>query len=121
MLAAVLCAAMLVLRGADRAFVAAVSILIGLSVLWILVSVLWPARADRTCPACGEAGLRRLNARSTRGVACLSCGHKDEEQSSFLLAEDDGDALETIRLEERSKARARGPASEDQLPMTNAR
>lgn len=101
MLAAVVSAALLVLRGPDRAFVAALSVVLGLSVAWILVSVLWPARADRTCPACGESSLRRLDPRSTRGVACPACGHRDEEQSSFLMAEEDGAALETIRLEER--------------------
>lgn len=107
MLAAVLSAALLVLRGPDRAFVVALSFLLGLSITWILVSVLWPARADRTCPACGSPTLRRLDDRTTRGVECAACGHRDEERSSFLLAEEDGEALETIRLEERVESRSR--------------
>ena len=107
MLAAVLCAALLVLRGPDRAFVAAMSGLFGLSIAWILVCVLWPARADRTCPSCGESSLRRSDPRSTRGVECPACGHRDEEQSSFLIAEDDGEPLEPIRLEERRLAETR--------------
>jgi hypothetical protein len=103
MLAAVVCGAALVLSGPDPMFVTALSILVGASIAWVLVSVLWPARPDRTCPACGKEELLRMDPGSTRGVACASCGHRDAEQSSFLLAEDDGASLETIRLEERSR------------------
>ena len=105
MLAAVVTGAVLVLRGPDRVFGAALAALLGTSIIWILVSVLWPARADRTCPACGREELRRKDPGSTRGVACASCGHEDAERSSFLLAEDDGEALELVRLAERSRRR----------------
>jgi len=105
MLAAVLCGAALVLRGPDRVFGGALALFLGASIAWILVSVLWPARPDRTCPACGEEALRRMDAETTRGVACSACGHRDEAQSSFLMAEEEGDAVERIRLSTRSPER----------------
>jgi ribosomal protein L37AE/L43A len=115
MLAAVVCGALLVLRGPDRVFGGALALLIGASIAWILVSVLWPARPDRTCPACGESSLRRMDAGTTRGVVCSACGHRDEAQSSFLMAEEEGATIERIRLEARSPAprssAARSPAA----------
>ena len=105
MLTAVLCGALLVLRGPDRVFGGALALFLGASIAWILVSVLWPARPDRTCPACGEEALRRMDPETTRGVACSACGHRDETQSSFLMAEEEGDAVERIRLSTRSTER----------------
>jgi hypothetical protein len=104
MLTAVVCGAVLVLRGPDRVFGGALALLLGASIAWILVSVLWPARPDRTCPACGEPGLRRIDETTTRGVVCSACGHADEEQSSFLMAEEEAGAIERIRLASRSAA-----------------
>lgn len=74
---------------------------------WVLVSVFYPARADRTCPRCGEQGLERLERESTRGVACRLCGHVDASASSFLIAESEG-ALEPVVLRERRERGARG-------------
>lgn len=108
MLAAVVCGAVLVLRGPDRIFGGALALFLGASIAWILVSVLWPARPDRTCPSCGEPRLRRMDAETTRGVACSACGHRDEAQSSFLMAEEEGDAIERIRLAAREGGRASG-------------
>jgi hypothetical protein len=105
MLAATVCGALVVLRGPDRAFVTALAALIGTAAAWVLISVFWPARADRTCPACGLRSLQRLDRRSTRGVACESCGHEDAHHSSFLLVEDEGDAIEPIVIGERAHAR----------------
>ncbi len=104
MLAAVVCGAALVLRGPDRVFGGALALFLGASIAWILVSVLWPARPDRTCPACGESSLGRMDPETTRGVVCSACGHRDETQSSFLMAEEDGEAIERIRLAARSTA-----------------
>jgi hypothetical protein len=108
MLAAVVCGAVLVLRGPDRVFGGALALFLGASIAWILVSVLWPARPDRTCPACGEPSLGRMDADSTRGVACSACGHRDETRSSFLMAEEEGDAIERIRLAARGAEEASG-------------
>ena len=106
MLAAVVCGAVLVLRGPDRIFGGALALFLGASIAWILASVLWPARPDRTCPACGRAKLGRMDEESTRGVVCTACGHRDESQSSFLMAEEEGDAIERIRLATRSNMRS---------------
>jgi len=105
MLAATVCGALVVLRGPDRAFVTALAALVGTAAAWVLISVFWPARADRTCPSCGRGSLRRLDRRTTRGVACDACGHEDAHESSFLLVEDEGDAIEPIVIGERAHGR----------------
>lgn len=69
---------------------------------WILISSLHPARADRTCPECGEEALERLDPGTTRGVVCSGCGHTDRETSSWFLAEEET-TLEEIVLAERAR------------------
>jgi hypothetical protein len=101
MLLATTCAILLVLRGPDRAFDVAVALLISVSLVWMLVSVFWPASPDRTCAACGREALKRLDPASTRGVQCTECGATDAERSSFLFAEEEGGALETLIVGER--------------------
>jgi DNA-directed RNA polymerase subunit RPC12/RpoP len=101
--------AILVLRGPERAFGAALGALLGTALTWTLISVLWPATPDRTCPECGEKRLVRLDPRTTRGIACGSCGHEDVDHSAFLLAEDDDGPIEPIVLDERTGGRR--PAS----------
>jgi hypothetical protein len=101
MLAATVCAALLVLRGPDRALVAALSALFGTALAWMLVSIFWPAKPDRTCPACQGMTLRRLDSRSTRGIVCDACGHEDAVASSFLLAEDENTPIEPLVIAER--------------------
>ena len=105
LLAAVVAGALLVLRGLDRAFASALTSLFGLVVVWILVSVFWPGRPDRSCPKCAGSALRRIDPHSTRGVACDACGHLDPDASSFLLAEDEGVPIEPMRMRERARAR----------------
>lgn len=105
MLLASACGVILVLHGPDRLFVAALAALFGVALLWMLVSIFWPARVDRTCPACGRTGLRRLDPTSAHGVACDACGHVDPEQSSFLMAEEEG-PIEPMVLRERNPRRA---------------
>lgn len=102
MLLASACGVILVLRGPDRAFGIAVAALVGLAIAWMLVSVFWPARADRTCPACGRETLGRLDSRTTRGVACVACDHVDADQSSFLMAEEEV-LIEPLVLAERGR------------------
>jgi hypothetical protein len=77
--------------------------------LWVLVSALWPARAERRCPACGRDGLARASPRSTVGLVCRACGWRDEESSSWLLAEEEG-PLEEVVLEQRVRKQLAGRA-----------
>lgn len=108
LLTATACGVLLVMQGPERAFVASAGVALALVVLWVLVSVFFPARADRTCPACGAESLERLDLRTTQGILCARCGLRDAEQSSFLLAEEEG-PLERIVLEARGVPRvARG-------------
>lgn len=72
---------------------------------WLLVTILWPAHADRTCPQCGENALERRDPASTVGLVCRACGHVDDEASGWLLAEEEG-PLESIVLEQRGRAPA---------------
>jgi len=81
------------------------ALLVGLACVpigWVLVSALWPARAERRCPACGKDALARLDARATHGLRCRACGWTDESASAWLLAEEEG-PLEEIVLAERGR------------------
>ncbi len=73
---------------------------------WIVVSTLWPSRADRRCPACGKDALERTDPQATSGIACRNCGYRDEAASSWFLAEEEG-PLEAVVLRERRSRRAR--------------
>ncbi|MFN0009549.1 MAG: hypothetical protein ACKVXR_16745 [Planctomycetota bacterium] len=105
MLLATTCAMLLVVRGADRAFGAALALLIAVSIAWILVCVFWPGAPDRTCSECGRDGLKRLDPASTRGVLCSACGASDAERSSFLFAEEENGPLEPLVVRERERER----------------
>jgi DNA-directed RNA polymerase subunit RPC12/RpoP len=81
------------------------AVLIGLAVVpvgWVLASALWPARAERRCPACGKDALQRLDERATQGLVCRACGFRDAHASAWLLAEEEG-PLEKIVLAERGR------------------
>lgn len=54
--------------------------------VWILVSVLSPARPDRTCPDCGREGLVKIR-RGELGVRCECCDFRDEEMHVAYLDE----------------------------------
>ena len=75
---------------------------------WVLVSALFPGKAERRCPACGQDGLARLDARSTQGLVCRRCGWQDESASAWLLAEEEG-PLEGIVLAQRGRGAPPGP------------
>ena len=94
---------LLILRagGPDLPFVLLGAVLV-LALAWILISSLNPARADRTCPECGEEALERLDPATTRGVVCSRCGHTDRDVSSWYLAEEET-TLEEIVLAERGR------------------
>jgi hypothetical protein len=105
LLAATLAAVLFVLRGPDHLFGAAFGGVLALGLAWILISSLFPGRADRRCPRCGAQALERLDPKSTRGLRCGACGMVDAHTSSFLLAEDEGAALEDVALRDRSPRR----------------
>ena len=110
LLASTACGVALVMRGPEGAFAAAAGTLFALAMLWILVSVFFPARVDRTCPGCGRETLDRID-RGLRGLACPACGWEDREASAFLLAESEDPALERLVLAERGR-----PAAADAAP-----
>jgi len=104
-LGAIVAGALLVMRGPDSAFAVAFGILLGVGLLWVLVSSLFPNRPDRGCPACGEPALVRLSRASTQGLRCRRCDWVDEDASSFFLAEEEG-PIEPIVLRERQETNA---------------
>lgn len=77
----------------------------GAVVVWVLAASLWPAKADRTCPQCGEDALERLDPDTTMGLRCTACGHTDPTKSGWFLAEDEG-PLEELVLRQRAAKRA---------------
>jgi hypothetical protein len=92
--------------------------LLVLALGWIFVSVLWPARADRTCPACGAKALVRVDPDETHGLECAECGWRDETTSAWLIAEEEG-PLEDVVLRQREArrgAKAGGPGMDTQRP-----
>lgn len=106
MLSAAAAGALFVLRGPDGLFGACFAVVLALGFTWILVSTLFPGRPQRTCPACGQRGLERIDRTSTCGVRCRLCEWRDESASSFLFAEEEG-TFEDIVLRERRGERRR--------------
>jgi hypothetical protein len=98
LLAAAAAGTAFVLRGPDQVFGVAFGLVVALGLGWVLISALFPARADRTCPQCGGQGLERLDPDSSRGVVCRLCAWADESASAFLLLEDEGRPFEDIVL-----------------------
>ncbi len=94
----------IVLRGSAALVGWLIAGMVLFAVGWIVISTLWPARADRGCPGCGEETLERLDPDATQGVVCRACGWRDESRSSWLLAEEEG-PLEDIVLRQRGRER----------------
>lgn len=103
-LAAIVAAFALVQHGPERLFAYALGALFALGFLWIAISVFWPARAERGCPACKRESVRRLDPRTTMGLVCGACGWRDENASSWFLAEEEG-PLEELVLRQRAARR----------------
>lgn len=73
-------------------------------IAWVLVSTLWPARAERGCPACKADALVRSDPHTTHGLLCRACGFRDDSASAWLLAEEEG-PLEELVLSQRARER----------------
>ena len=93
----------LVTQGGSALFGWTVGGLISLGLLWVLVSSLFPAEPDRTCPECGGETLVRMDPNTTHGIRCVACAFEDAEASSFLMAEQEG-PLEATILGQRGRA-----------------
>ena len=105
LLAAIGAGLLFVMRGPDELFGLAFGAVLGLGLLWVLVSALFPGKADRLCPQCARDGLARIDPQSTQGLYCRHCSWRDESASAFLHAEDEGWPLEDIILKERNGER----------------
>ena len=99
-----------IVLGAPHALLGTAVVFFLVPILWVLASSLWPARAERTCPACKSERLERIDRSATVGITCRACGWRDESASAWLLAEEEG-PLEKIVLAER-RARRSDPARE---------
>lgn len=55
---------------------------------YLLVSALWPPKADKKCPECGQEGLIPLVPGEGQGTRCTACGHLDEAASTAYLDAD---------------------------------
>lgn len=102
-LAAVLLGAWIVFARPFSLFGLVLAALASVPIVWVLVSALWPARAERRCPACGADALARLDVHATHGLVCRACAWRDESASAWLLAEEEG-PLEELVLAQRGRA-----------------
>lgn len=84
---------------------AVLSAILVLALAWVMLTIFWPARADRGCPRCGEERLVRADPSTTVGVRCEACGHVDLEVSSWFLAEEEDDSLEPMVISQRRRGR----------------
>jgi hypothetical protein len=94
-------------------FTGVVLALAAVPVIWVMVSALWPARAERGCPRCGRDSVRRLDPRAVHGLACDACGWRDESASAWLLAEEEGPLEELVLAERGGAAPAAGLGAVD--------
>lgn len=103
-LAALAAGLWLALRRPPQLFGILLAALVLVPVVWVLVSALWPGKAERRCPACRQDSLARIDSSSTVGIRCSTCGWRDESASAWLLAEEEG-PLEELVLAQRAKQR----------------
>ena len=97
-----------------------VGALVASAFLWMGAAIFFPARADRTCPSCGEPGLVRLDPETTRGLRCTRCGHEDPGASAFLIAESEG-PLEAAVLRDRARSASLRAAGRGRPPPPRPR
>jgi DNA-directed RNA polymerase subunit RPC12/RpoP len=112
-LAAVLGAFVLLRRGPETLFSGVLIAICGAAVLWLLVSILSPAKPDRKCPECGNLALERMSEDALHGLRCTRCGFEDEQASAWKFAEEGERALEPFVLQNR---RGDGPAANSREP-----
>jgi hypothetical protein len=77
-----------------------------------MTSVLWPGRADRTCPACGAEAVVRLEPDALVGRRCSACAWHDATASAWMIAEEEGAPLEPLVLQHRSAGVDRPPPAD---------
>src|SRR5262245_48987337 len=109
LLTAVLCGAGVAIAGPTALFWVVAVALVVLPAAWLVISALFPARAERRCPACHRVELARLDRKSTVGLVCRSCGWRDATASSWLIAEEEGRPLEEIVLTQRGRSPGSSP------------
>lgn len=72
------------------------AVLVGVPVLFMLVSALSPAEPKNDCPECGKPDLRPEVPGGEVGVVCIGCGYKNPEASTALLDPPQGDRPPTV-------------------------
>ena len=107
----------IVLSGPIELYGFALTALFVVGVLWTLISVFFPGRAELTCPRCSAAALGRLSLDSVTGIRCAACGFEDPDASSWMIAEQEGVPLEGIVMENRRRKEAEPSA--EQTPGAN--
>jgi hypothetical protein len=119
MLAAIFGGAALLFRAPSSLGGWVIGALVASAFLWVAAAIFFPARADRTCPRCGEPGLVRLDPETTRGLRCTRCDHEDREASAFLIAESEG-PLEPAVLRDRARRSLSRAAGRGTPPPTSS-
>lgn len=75
----------------------------GLVLLWLAATTFWPARADRSCPQCGQETLERMDPATTMGLRCTRCSFEDDAASGWFLAEEEEPDLDSLVRRQRGK------------------
>jgi hypothetical protein len=93
------------LRQGPEALLGPVLVAVGaVPLLWLLVSIVFPARTDRRCPECGAEALEPLREDDLQGLRCGACAYSDEHASAWKFAEEDDRPLEPLVLRQRRGA-----------------
>lgn len=112
LLGATACAILIVRAGPAWLAVGALGAVLAALFVWVTASVLWPGCADRTCPACAAEAVVRLTPDALVGRRCTACGWSDASESAWMIAEEEGDALEPLVLQQRSAGVDSPPAAD---------
>jgi len=102
LLGAVLLGVYLLRQGSEALFTGILAVVAGVPILWLLVSVFAPAKADRTCPDCGASSVAPASEDRATGLRCRRCGWSDASASAWKHAEEGDRPLEPLVLRERS-------------------
>jgi hypothetical protein len=88
-------------RGPDEFFITILAVTVSMPVVWGLVSLFFPAYADRRCPECNELALESMDVDSPTGLECGACGYVDETAGAWKFAEERDAPLEPMVLKSR--------------------